>query len=69
MFARLDMLSPRADDIYGRLVEMLASRDPATFPLGLKEQLDLQVDRFRPGDGSPECEITFIPGFFSFPSA
>ena len=67
-FANLDRFSPNAAEIHGRLKAAVAAKKASELPPGLKEQLELQVDRYKPNDGSPTCELCFVPGLFSFPS-
>ena len=67
-FANLDRFSPNAAEIHGRLKAAVAAKKASELPQGLKEQLELQVDRYKPNDGSPTCELCFVPGLFSFPS-
>ena len=67
-FGTLGHFTPKAADIYERLRKDLLARNAAEYPPGLREQLELHVDRYRPHDGCAFNEIAFVPGFSSAPS-
>jgi len=66
-FLTLDQLTPRAEELYKSMEDMVASLDPKTTQPGLLDQYNLLLERYKPGNGSPGLQFIAFPGFFSFP--
>lgn len=66
----LDMFMPPGKQaaIYDKMKDALAKIDEKVHP-GLREQFQIQMERFEPGTGgSPGCEFISFPGFLSGPN-
>ena len=68
VFGTLDMYSKQSAEIYARAKAMVDSLDPKTAPPGLLEQYEIQLKRFKPGNGTPSCEFICAPGLMAYPS-
>ncbi|KZT05544.1 GMC oxidoreductase [Laetiporus sulphureus 93-53] len=64
-FVPLNMLSAKAEEIYQAAKEKIA-RNAHTYPPGLLEQYEIQLERLR--NGAPGCELISFPGYLSSPN-
>jgi len=66
-FVPLQAISDRGDDIIKAARKKFEER--ATYPPGLKEQYELQLNRMeRAEDRAAHCEVMLYPGFLRLPS-
>ncbi|KAJ3535059.1 hypothetical protein NM688_g7031 [Phlebia brevispora] len=68
VFATLAQITPKAEELYQSIKDMVSKIDFSNAPPSLKQQYEILLERFDPKTGSPGCEFISFPGFLSFPS-
>lgn len=67
-FAPLERVTPKAAEIHRRAREEIAQLDPSSVLPGYLEQMEMQLARIKPGEGSCTMEFCVVPACISFPS-